>query len=97
MRVRLNNSKLMTILRTIYITNIIYTFIIYICFFCRMGIEIHLFLKCLLNTYSWSGAVLGFGDTKVNELDPGCNGASVLGEVDRGAGDCGALIKVCPE
>ena len=37
-----------------------------------MGTEIPLFLKYLEGTHSGSGAVLGSGEAKVNEVDSDC-------------------------
>ena len=66
-----------------------------------MGTEIHLFLKYFVGIHSGSGAVLGSGDAKVNELDSGCKETSVCGEAGGRAGDsdaaCDTLIKVYPE
>ena len=45
-----------------------------------METEIHSFLRYLGGTDCGSGAVLGSGEVKVNELDSDCKEASVCGE-----------------
>lgn len=55
-----------------------------------METEIHLFLRYCVGIHSGSGAVLGSGDAKVNELDSGCKETSVCGEAGGWAGDSDA-------
>lgn len=56
-----------------------------------METEIHLFLRYCVGIHSGSGAVLGSGDAKVNELDSGCKETSVCGEAGGWAGDNDAV------
>lgn len=66
-------------------------------FFRFMGTEIPLFLKYLGGTHSGSGAVLGSGEAKVNEVDSDCKEASVCAEAGDGDATYDALIKGYPQ
>ena len=87
----------MAILLKFCITNIIFMDNVYIYFFRFMETEIHSFLRYLGGTDCGSGAVLGSGEVKVNELDSDCKEASVCGEAGDGDATYDALIKGYPE